>query len=221
MSSIVEDSTKGLLPELSPQHLDMIRRHFKNAMEIQCLELLQDRNAGQKAKISRRMMGSMMPNPSPSPLAMVTPAPKEPKFFPRDHDCSATFKKQEPCPGGVMGPTPSSEPDRGTPAAQIAAVLSPQPSHSKISETSEAEAPEQLPMLQNPPSSSEKQSRPYGRSVFLSDHSFQPMFPEGDLSSTTDDLAWAEIDNLDFEHTSPWSHHSFQDFGNNSDKQLD
>jgi hypothetical protein len=163
----------------------------------------------------------MTPNPSPSPLAMVAPAPKEPKFFPRDHDCSATSKKQEPCPGGVMGQTPSSVLERGTPAAQMAAVPSP-PSHSKISEISEAEACEHSSMLQNPPSSSEKQSRP-SYSVSLSDHEFQAMFPEGDLSSTTDDLACdsTEIDNLDFEHTSPWSHYLFEDFGNNSDKQSD
>jgi hypothetical protein len=237
MSSISEDST---LPELSAQHLERIRRHFKNAMEIQCLELLQDRNAARKIKRSHRIMESMAPNPSPSLSDMATPASKKHKFCPRDPDCSATFKKQEPYPGGLIGQTSSSSLDRGTPAAQMAAMPSP-PSHSKISEISKGKAPEQSSMLQKSPSSSAKQSRP-PYNISQPGQGFPPILPQGGLSTTdglpcdlpcslTCDLtcdfpydftfATPATDNVDYQPPSPTSQFSFEDLGNNSDKQSD
>ena len=114
MSSILEDSIKGFLPELNQEHRDRIRRHLGNGMEVQWLELLQSRNATQKAKKARGRMGPPTPNLSPSPWSMVTPPPK---FFSPDHPSSATFK--EPSPGGAMGPPPSPAPDSRTPAASI------------------------------------------------------------------------------------------------------
>ncbi|KAF8859026.1 hypothetical protein BDZ45DRAFT_371658 [Acephala macrosclerotiorum] len=108
MSNILQDSTKRLLPELNQEHLDRIRQHFRNGLEIQWLELLQDHSTTQKAKKSRGRIGSSTPNPSP-PWSMVSPGPKHPNFFPPDYPGSATFK--QPSPGGVMGPPPSPAPD--------------------------------------------------------------------------------------------------------------
>ncbi|KAF4633796.1 hypothetical protein G7Y89_g4317 [Cudoniella acicularis] len=225
MSSIIDDSAKGLLPELSQEHLARIRRHFRNAMEIQCLELLQDRSASQKTKRSRRIMDSTTPNPSPSLSNMITSPPKKPKFIHRDHLSSATFKEQEPNPREARGPAPSPAPDRGTSAAQLAAVPSLTPPHLSVPVTSEAEASEQSSLLQTQQSSSEIESSLYGSSISLLDHSLQTTFQEGGLLSTNvnvfNDFEWGstEIGDLDFEQSSLWNRHSFQGFRIN-EKQL-
>jgi hypothetical protein len=107
MSNILRDSQSGLLPSLSQEHLARIKQHFQNGIEIQCLELLQERNA--KAKRARGQRSSR------SPSSMATPAPKQPQFhFDHDHPGASTFKERSP--GEAMGPPPSPAPDVPTPA---------------------------------------------------------------------------------------------------------
>lgn len=212
MSSIAQDSSRGLLPELNKQHLERIRRHIKNAMDIQCLEILQDRNTVPRNKRSRRMMESTTPDPSPSLLTMATPIPVEPKFFPRDHDCSATFNKPESCPEGVIGQLASSAPDSGLPSARVAATSS-SLSPWKTSDIRQAEAPEDWPMLQEPSSLSKEPSRSL-YSVSSANDELKATSQEGDLLSTTDDLGpLTDTENLDFYPTTPWDydllHHSW------------
>lgn len=130
-------------------------------MELQWLELLQDRNATQKARKTRM---PQTPNPPPSPLSMLTPAPRQPKFFPPDHPGSATFKP--PSPGGMMGPPPTPSPDARTPSASAPVTDIPIPplTHANGDEANEAEdeedgkdtrAPAQSFNEENPPSTAE------------------------------------------------------------------